>query len=373
MSLDSAILSDEEKNRLQQKLIEVKEMLVSIGIEVENLHGEELNAVNGTKDLLGFSLDDWTKLFENLAQGKIGVQEIAMALSAMANVYAMYDKFATASENRQLKQFKKANDQKKKDLQRRLDVGIINQEQYNTKVEQLDQSYEAKQEELQLKQARRQKALSITDAIINTAVGATAAYKLGPIIGPILAAMISAMGAVQVALITAQPITGAEAGGFPVERAQDGKRFHAQIEPDKRGYVDRPTVLVGENGMEYVVPNEAMQNPTARPIIDTIEAVRRKGRLRDFDFSQILPAIYAMPGRATGGMVSASIPTANTENTVIGGSVRAEDVRLIIQLLQHLCNKADDPTPAVFSMLGRNGFVETYNKYLKLKQNGQLG
>ncbi len=374
-SLDSAILSDEEKNKLRQKLLEVKEMLVSIGIEVKNLHDGELNAVNGTKDLLGFSLDDWVKLFENLEQGKIGVQEIAMALSAMANIYATYDKFATASENRQLKQFKKANDQKKKDLQRRLDAGIINQEQYNTRVEQLDESYEAKQEELQLKQARRQKALSITDAIINTAVGATAAYKLGPIIGPILAAMISAMGAAQVALIAAQPIAGAEAGGFPVERAQDGKRFNASVEPDKRGYVDRPTVLVGENGMEYVIPNEAMQNPTAVPIIDTFEAVRRRGRLRDFDFSQVLPTLYAVPGRAVGGRLfptsNASLPdniAYDTSTTQYIGYLKE-----IIYLLKCLDKKADNPTPAVFSMLGRGGFVEEYNKYLKLKRNGQLG
>ncbi len=374
LSLDSAILSDEEKNRLQQKLIEVKEMLVSIGIEVENLHGEELNAVNGTKDLLGFSLDDWTKLFENLAQGKIGVQEIAMALSAMANVYAMYDKFATASENRQLKQFKKSNEKKKKELQRRLDTGIISQEQYNTKIEQLNESYEAKQEELQLKQARRQKAIAIAEATINTGVGvAKTLAEWGWPWGLIPAALLSAMGAAQVALIAAQPIAGAEKGGFPVERMQDGKRFNASVEPDKRGYVNRPTVLVGENGMEYVIPNEAMQNPTAVPIIDTLEAVRRRGRLRDFDFSQVLPTLYAVPGRITGGRFSSGTSTDIDKTTVNTTTDDSAIYRTLYEAVVKLTDKLDDPIHAYVTLLGKNGLIEQMKKYERNRNIGKLG
>lgn len=371
LSLDSAILSDEEKDKLTQKLLAVKDLLVSLGVEMENLHGGELNAVGGT-DLLGFSLDKWDSLFTNLKEGKVGVQEIAMAMKAMSNAYAMYDKFATASENKQLKQFKKNNDDKKKDLERRLDLGLINQEQYNAKSEQLDAEYDAKQEEIQLKQARRQKALSIADAIINTAVGVTSALKLGPIIGPILAAMIGTMGAVQIALITSQPIAGAEEGGVLVTRAQDGKKFKAKVDPDKRGYVEKPTVITGENGLEYVIPNEAMQNPTARPIIDLFETVRKQGQLADFNFEEVLPALYTVPGRATGGSITTPIDTAGGSFPFMEGG-NDVDVKKIIRLLEEINRKADNPTPAIFSMLGRGGFVEEYNKYLKYKRNGQLG
>lgn len=376
LSLDAAILSDEEKDKLTQKLLAVKEMLISLGIEMQNIKGTELNAVSGTKDLLGFSLDDWDTLFDNLEQGKVGVQEVAMAMSAMANVYATYDKLATASENRQLKEFKKNNDAKKKDLQRRLDLGLISQDQYNTKVGQLDEAYEAKQEELQLKQSRRQKALSIIDAIINTAVGVTAALKLGPIIGPILAAMIGAMGAVQIGLISSQPINGAEEGGFQgVTRKQDGRRFKARLNPNKRGFIDDPTLLVAENGTEYVIPNDGLQNPSLRPFINTMETARRNGTLRSLNFESVYPMPYAVPGRATGGFTSSTTMPADTA----GGSLpflneaNNADAKRIIELLEGLNKKADNPTPAIFSMLGRGGFVEEYNKYLKLKRNGQLG
>lgn len=372
LSLDSAILSDEEKDKLTQKLLAVKDLLVSLGVEMGNLHGGELNAVGGT-DLLGFSLDDWGTLFTNLKEGKVGVQEIAMAMKAMAEVYATYDKFATTAENKQLKQFKKNNDTKKKDLERRLDLGLINQEQYNAKTEQLDAEYDAKQEEIQLKQARRQKALSITSAIINTAVGATAAYDDAPFpFNIILAAMIGAMGAAQVALIASQPIAGAEEGGVLVTRAQDGKKFNAKADPDKRGYVEKPTVITGENGLEYVIPNEAMKNPTARPIIDLFETVRKQGRLADFNFEEVLPALYAVPGRATGGSITTPIDTAGGSFPFMEGG-NDVDVKKIIRLLEEINQKADNPTPAIFSMLGRGGFVEEYNKYLKYKRNGQLG
>lgn len=372
LSLDSVILSDEEKDKLIQKFTEVQDKLDSLDASKNNLDGEKLNAVSGT-DLLGFSVDDWSTLFTNLKDGKVGVQEIAMAMKAMTAAYAMYDKFATAAENRQLKQFKKANDQKKKELDRRLDMGLISQDQYNTKVEQLDQAYEAKQEEIQIKQARRQKALSIASAIINTAVGATAAYDDAPFpFNIVLAAMISAMGAAQVALIASQPIAGAEEGGLLVTRAQDGKKFKAGVEPDKRGYVDRPTVITGEDGLEYVIPNEAMHNPTARPIIDIFETVRKQGRLADFNFDKVLPALYPLRGRAAGGPLGST-----TETDAALGSMpfveNAEDAKKIIGLLEKLCDKADNPVPAVVSMLGRGGAAKAFEDYLKWKNNGKLG
>lgn len=372
LSLDSSLLSEAEKSKLEKKLLEIKEILISLGIEMENLHGGGLNAVRGTTDLLGFSLDDWGTLFKNLEDGKAGVQEVAMVLKAMTNTYATYDKFATAAENRQLKQFKKNNDTKKRDLNQRLELGLINQDEYNARSEQLDAEYDAKQEEIQINQARRQKALSIADAIINTAVGVTAALKLGPIIGPILAAMIGAMGAVQIALVASQPIPGAEEGSFLATRAQDGKKFQATIDPDKRGYIEKPTVITGENGMEYVIPNEAMQNPTARPIIDTFESIRQKGRLRDADFGAIVPALFASPGRASGGPISASAGPAIGSNIPLVNS-NDTDAKIIIDCLQYLCKKADDPVPAIFSLLGQGGFVEVWTKYQKLKKRGQLG
>lgn len=372
LSLDTSILTEEQKNKLIQMLVEVQDKIISFEAETEKMKKTTITGFGAT-DLLGFSLDDWEVLFskfestgDKLKDMEEKVRRVAMAFQAMVGVYAMYDKFATASENKQLKQFKKNNDAKKKALDRRLQQGSISQEQYNARVEQLDAEYEAKQEEIQIQQARRQKAMSIMDAMINTAVGVTAAYRI-PLVGPTLAAIVAAMGAAQIALIAAQPIPGAEEGSFLVERAQDGRRYNARIRPGARGYVDRPTVLVGENGMEYVIPAEAMDNPTARPIIDLFENVRRQGRLHDFDFGKILPS-YPVTGRTTGGFVTTS------PSYAIGESTPANtDTRKIIEYLEYLCRKADKPIPAIVTLMGSGGFLEAYRKYEKLKKHGQLG
>lgn len=375
IDLDTTLLSEEEKNDLLRRINEVENALDTAADRVEEL-GYSFSTNQG-RSILGFSQDDWEKFFENIETSKFGADELKMALTAAAeaanmamDLYASYDKMMTAKENAELKRYKKNNDTKKKQLQARLDAGVISQSQYEAQVEQMDAEYDKKQEELEIKQAKRQKAQSIVQATIATARAVAEALP-----NFVLAGIVAAMGAAQVAMIAATPIVGAEKGGFPVERAQDGKRFNATVDPGKRGYVDRPTVLVGENGLEYVIPGEAMQNPTAAPIIDTIEAVRRKGRLRDFDFSQVLPTLYALPGRATGGYVRGASPTLEADRPGVAGipGLREEDIKEIINLLQALVDKANEPTPAIVSLLGRGGFIETYNKYVKLKKNGQLG
>lgn len=69
-----------------------------------------------------------------------------------------------------------------------------------------------------------QKAMSIAQATINIAEGVTKALSLGPIVGPALAATISALGAVQIGVINAQKF--AEGGLF---RGAGGPRDDANL------------------------------------------------------------------------------------------------------------------------------------------------
>ena len=134
--------------------------------------------------------------------------------------------------------------------------------------------------------------MNITSAIINTATGVTKTLaEWGWPLGAIFAAIVGAMGAAQIAMIASTPITtGAEEGGQVIERMQDGKKFNARYSPDKRGFISSPTVLVSENGKEYVVPAAAMDNPSLIPVLNTIEAARRQGTLGSFDCR--IPAKY---------------------------------------------------------------------------------
>lgn len=382
IDLDTSLLSEQEKNDLIRRIKEVEGAIDAAANKVEEV-GYSFTQNRGG-NLFGFSQDDWALFFDNISAGKFGAEEMAMALMAAAeaanmamDLYASYDKMMTAKENAELKKYKKNQDTKKKQLQSRLDAGLMTEEQHTQAVEQMEAEYERKQEELQIKQAKRQKQQSIIQATINTAAGVVKTLsEWGIPWGLIPAGIMAAMGAAQIAMIAATPITGAEEGGFPVERAQDGKRFNAHLDPDARGYIDRPTVLVGENGMEYVIPNEAMKNPTAAPIINTFEAVRRRGRLRDFDFTQTLPAMMRTTGYAAGGAISPgqAIDTINASPTVSTASDGSDPalVRLLYTAVVRLTERLDEPIRADVSLMGKAGLIEKQREYERMMNRGKL-
>lgn len=168
-------------------------------------------------------------------------------------------------------------------------------------------------------------AMQVAQIISNTAVSIMKAYsEMGPIAGSIAAALMGVTGAAQLVVANAERqkvkrmtlngtssagtrvASGRESGGrIDVEREQDGKHFNAEYAPDKRGYVDHPTVIVGEGprgrSKEWVASNAALENPTIAPLINLMDAAQRAGQIRTFDMSKYL---MAMQGRALGGSIA---------------------------------------------------------------------
>lgn len=343
--------------------------------------GHSIKEGTGKGSILGVAIDEWQVLIEHIKEGKLSAEDFQNVVTGIGSA-AEYA-FSTASkfmdltkkkEDAQLKDYKKNQDNRKKSLEKRLNAGLITESQYNAQVEQMDAEYDAYQEELALKQAKRDKALNLTQAIINTALSVTSTIaQLGATPWGIAAAAIAAaMGAAEIAIIASQPVTtGAEEGGFiNVKRQQDGKSFNARLNPDARGFVSSPTVIVGENGSEYVIPHEALENPTLLPIISTMETARRNGKLRSLNFNAVYPAT-AMPGRVSGGFIdegNSRIVTTSSD----GHEDTATDAALT-KAIERLTRKLDEPITATVSMLGKGGIKETEDKYNKLKRRGQLG
>lgn len=384
IKLDVSLLSDDEIMDLRgqlQDLVSKLQTAKGIGDDGSNTNKSPQDGhVDNGATLLGLSSSQWQDMFNgNLESWQSWADSIADIVSGVGDatmqLWNAYDSRQTAIENKQLKKFQENNDKKKKTLEKRLNAGLITEDQYNNQVEALDAEYDAYQEELALKQAKRQRAMDISQAIINTAVGVTKSLTGMPWpLNLIAAAATGAMGAAQIALIASTPIsTGAEEGGFQyVTREQDGRKFKARLNPDKRGFVESPTLLVGENGSEYVIPHEGLSNPSLMPIINTMETARKNGTLRSLNFESVYSSASA-PGKSSGGFIGNS-PMDESSNAPSGTIVPSDDsAQRIIRLLEDLNKKADNPIPAVVSMLGRNGFVETYDKYQKLKRNGQLG
>lgn len=326
-------------------------------------------------DLFGVNTKEWDVLIQKMKEGKMGAEEWSTAIQGIGGMadYAMNlaSKWAdkqTKLEQQQLKEYEKTNNQKKSALEKRLSAGLISEAQYNAEIEALDAEYEAYQEEMALKQAKREKQLSLTQAIINTALSTTLALATNPWpLSLLVAGLNAAMGAAEIAMIASQPVTTgyADGGLIDIRRAQDGKVFKARLSPD-RGFVNRPTALVGEDGNEYVIPSDGLANPTLLPFLGTLETARRNGTLRSLDFGAIYSPMMTVAGRAVGGFTS--------EDPMVPSSVPRTYGQCdeIMALLKEISLKLDKPIPAVMAMLGKGGFVETWDKYLKMRNNGNL-
>lgn len=386
LDLGTQILSDAEYVALQKKLKEIIRLMNQAaqgkptggqgsGATPEATEVHSLKTGMGGGDLFGVSQDQWNQFFQNLEQGKFGAEGLGTAMQAIGGIaqkamdiaYMAIDR-VNAKEKADLKQYEKDNEKKKKSLEKRLNAGLISEAQYNEEVEAMDKEYDAFAEEMAIKQAEREKAMNLTQAIINTALGVTMTLaQWGVPWGLIPAGIMAAMGAAEIALIASTPITtGAEEGGeIFTKRAQDGKTFKARLSPDSRGFISSPTVIVGENGTEYVIPDEGVNNPTLRPFLYTLETARRNGTLRNIDFSSMYPA--PMAGRAAGGYVSS--PSALPAGSA--GMISVQDPQLMA-ILREINEKLDNPVPAIVSMLGPKGFIEQLKKYNQNQRNSKL-
>lgn len=145
----------------------------------------------------------------------------------------------------------------------------------------------------------------------------------------------------------ARVATGLESGGsIDVERKQDGKMFRADYDPDKRGFIDRPTVIVGEGGYghskEWVASNAAVENPTIAPFIDIIDRAQRAGTIRTLDMNKFL--IQQAQGRASGGYVT---PTVSDVRGVAKDSYKDTLIERLTDVLDRL---SVDGIPASVSL-----------------------
>ena len=211
-------------------------------------------------------------------------------------------------------------------------------------------------------------AIKASQIIADTAVSVMKALgELGPIAGPIAAALMSITGTAQLAAANAERqkvkkmtlngaaassaggtrvATGLESGGsIDVEREQDGRRFHAVYDPIRRGYVDKPTVIVGEGpygrSREWVASNAAVENPTVAPVIDIIDRAQRAGTIRTLDINKVL--LQQTVGRASGGFVSPAVASP-ASSTASVSDVRKD--ALIERLTSILDRLASDGIPA---------------------------
>ena len=180
----------------------------------------------------------------------------------------------------------------------------------------IEQKYSDQKQAAEEKAAKKQKAISITQTIINTAesivrTGAELGYPLA-IPFQVLAA---AIGAKQIQTISAQAF---EEGGATVQRSGDNYYYQGQRLQQRKsfapgGHVAQGAIgVIGEKGREWVAPNWMVTSGKYAPIIQQLENVRIRGF-------------------AVGGSTTPTDTAVNAQNATASNDAIIEELKMLRQ------------------------------------------
>lgn len=207
-----------------------------------------------------------------------------------------------------------------------LDLKISKEKEAFDKSKEANGDYEKERAKLEAKKAKEKErqekkeriaakiklGREMAEAVINVAKGVTVALAKGPILGPILAAIVTAQGAIQLATMTKQ-MTQLEDGGL-----LRGKR-HSQ------GGMRIEGTNIEVEGGEYVVNRESTKKNLG--LIRYINSQRKELRADDLNtyFTQSVPVVEAPFHNmfASGGQLPVSDVPTNVENELLLDAIKS--------------------------------------------------
>lgn len=183
---------------------------------------DQLKALQDALDAAVISEEEYAQAVAEI-YSRIAMDKAASLTDMASQVLGIIDTISGAveeQENAEMEKYLADNEAKKDALKERLDSGLISQEAYDNQVSQIDADSDKKKKELEMKQAKRQKAMAIMNATLNAAGAIIASLAQSPVaIGPIpnLAgiaslALATATGIAQIAAAAATPLPKASRG-----------------------------------------------------------------------------------------------------------------------------------------------------------------
>lgn len=261
INLSNKVRETKEKNR-DKETEDEKKYWAELEASLQHLENVSNNAVDGLGTLFSGLMSLITKVVRD---GKLGIEDLLGSISAISEgltsiMVGMYDQQIEKIEEQQEKN-EEAGEEEIERIEKLAEDGAISTEEAEARkraaedrTAQKDKELEKQKAELKQKQARWDKSNSIIQATMATALAVTKALP-----NFVLAAIVGAMGAAQVAIIAAQPIpkyakgTDNHPGGLAI--VGDGGRQEV-IETDNGAYIT-PAVptLVDIPKRARVIPN----------------------------------------------------------------------------------------------------------------------
>lgn len=340
-------LGDETIKQLEDYIDKQKAQL-SVNAKVE------IGELDVSKDF-GFSkLFKAIKKFNKQAEGEMGDgwEKIAGVVCASIDMIS-----STLNAASQL--FQANCDLETAKVEQEYDRRIADAEGNDELQQQLEQEKQQRLQEIKAKYAEKEFKMKIATAIADTAKNAIIAYGEGknPVTGAIFAAMATAAGMVQIAIIKKQ-YEAQKAAGF--------------FEGGYTGGTDwrKPAGIVHEG--EYVLPHEALANPAITPMLDIIETARRNNRLASLTPEDVSRAVTApqaaaaMAGRTAVNTASAAAAAMRTASNTAAPVVTIKDGDQTAAAVRRLNRKLDEGIESYVVLSGPQGLDRQWKRYQRL-------
>lgn len=371
LSFADDILTEEQKESLNAKLEEVRKKLSEIKLAKSGLSGgtedeSDLTALDGV-DIFGSTPEQWDAVFGNLETTAEKIGALSTVLQGLQQAWGMYNKFVAQAEQKQIQRLEKSNNTKKKSLKKQLDQGLINQEQYNTAIEKLDNDLAKKKAEIEYKQAKREQTSALFNIAANTALGIMKAVAAFPVTGGMpWTAIIAAMGGFQAGLVLSAPLPtpGYEDGLYPVTRT-DGKKFNAKLGKTKTGLVTQPTLMDGN-----YLAGERSTSRNPEMIIDDVTFSKLDPRVPEY--------IMAVRNGTVSGFENGKYESTQSNDTIEfdpdnqDSTLQEFSNPQIIELLTRIAEATEQGSVLVFGYEEANKVQDLLNELESSKQNGRL-
>jgi hypothetical protein len=220
------------------------------------------------------------------------------------------------------------------------------------KIKEIEKKKAREQALIKADAQKRQFAQQVLSAIAQTATAAINAYSsaaaipvVGHVIAPIAAAMATAAGLMQVAVIKQQQnlsnAQGYAKGGFT---------------PD--GPKDKPVGIV--HAGEWVASQKLLKNPATRPAIEALDFAQRNntfGSIGQNDVTRYVTAPAVIAGAASDGSM---------ERAIVAMSVVIGEYQ---ETMQRLGERLEEPFVTVATVSGDKGIKQAQDEYQRLQNN----
>lgn len=343
---DGALKFDEDLKSLrlkgEQDLAKGKEKIQDeVNAKYRKLLDENVNDEQRTQEIKAQMNEEYRLKEEQYNEEHLQkmIQKYAQYASTIMSALSGLEQAFTAKENAEVKKSEDSNNKKKASLKAQLDAGKITQKNYDDQVATMDSELDKKKAKITHDQAVRQKAISIVQAIINTAQAITAVLTI-PIAGEALAIVVGILGAAQIALIASTPVPEAAEGRYDVMGGKSGKKYSKvpYAGNAKTGIYGQPT-LINETGDEIIIDpfttrNLMLNYPEVIAGIDAARGVptRSIGSYGAMSSSPSSPAA-ASSSSGAGSMISDLNDSIKTLNERLSGPIQSYTIWSETELL----------------------------------------